>query len=649
MNNVVYSATCTVNILAVNGYCYVVNTYNNKYLTASTDIINGNTNVIVQDYLTNKSPRQMWHITQLQNGNYSYKPMSDESKGMHVYDSASSQSNVDICTIGSTPLSSFQWTMISSTNGYIIRNVQNNYVLDAFSDDNVCVNQNTGLISENWCFVTVDSVKIISSKNYIAVNETYTGLTAQAIYNGNPVSVTWQSSNTSIATINNSGVVTGVAAGEVVITAAYNNLSATLIMSVTIKPISFTPGIIDSGGLYKITNLDSDLSLKASPNNVIQSIFAQSNHVRTDQEQWIKITYIGNGEYTLKLYESNNYISTSSNGDLYYQTLNTFTSTRWYIETFGNSTYEETYFVNKQYKHLYLATNVQNNTGIISCSTTNTHGKWKLTRLDQFKVSGTYDCTFYIKHNKNEMQCLAYIDVASNILPRVFTDLSFTSGPIETHDNNWFICPNCDPNVVNPYNNCDLNCDSTSGCVMCNLKCNLETKCGTTCTNSNCCGSNEHHNKDVANMNNRLITYFAPKENTIFVSWMNRANNTLCSYYNGEHEMVTWYGVVYGRSQYIHMLKSESVSNYSAFYSLVLAHEVTHCMGVGDQYDNEGHDTLIGFKCIMERFDSTLFISMGGIYNYIDFYNNILNETVEPYCESCHTLVDASVVNRFFD
>ena len=99
----------------------------------------------------------------------------------------------------------------------------------------------------------VNTVTVTPNPSSVATSLT-TGLTATLKdANGNTLTgrpVTWQSSNNSIATVNSSGIVTGVSAGSATITATSEGKSGTSALTVTQPPVStvsVTPATVSLG------------------------------------------------------------------------------------------------------------------------------------------------------------------------------------------------------------------------------------------------------------------------------------------------------------------------------------------------------------------------------------------------------------------
>jgi uncharacterized protein YjdB len=97
----------------------------------------------------------------------------------------------------------------------------------------------TATITVNLAPVNTITVQPNPSSVLVAFTTTLTATLKDA--NGNTLTgrtVTWQSSNTSVATVNNSGLVTGVAPGQSTITATSEGKSATSTLSVSLAPVA---------------------------------------------------------------------------------------------------------------------------------------------------------------------------------------------------------------------------------------------------------------------------------------------------------------------------------------------------------------------------------------------------------------------------
>lgn len=103
--------------------------------------------------------------------------------------------------------------------------------------------------------------------------------------------ITWVASDTSIATVSASGVVTGVRAGKTTITASTGNtVHQTFTVYVTIANGVY---YIKQGGLYLGTT-------GRIQENTSASLYAQSTTASSQLSQLWKITYLSNGYYTIR-------------------------------------------------------------------------------------------------------------------------------------------------------------------------------------------------------------------------------------------------------------------------------------------------------------------------------------------------------------
>ena len=65
-----------------------------------------------------------------------------------------------------------------------------------------------------------------------------------------------------------------------------------------------------------------------------------------------------------------------------------------------------------------------------------------------------------------------------------------------------------------------------------------------------------------------------------------------------------------------------------ASMAITLVHEVAHTFGMGDVYDNEGHDVDDGYECVMELIETEYASGY-----YMDLLLNRNGAT--PFCDSC--------------
>ncbi len=180
----------------------------------------------------------------------------------------------DTETLTATASGSVTWSSLNDE----IATVDSNGTITAIGEGTTTITATCGTATAN-CIVTVntptptDYVTLDKSSMTIAVGNTGT-LTANA-----SGSVTWSSSDTSIATVDQTGEVTGIAEGTATITATCGTASATCIVTV-----SNSAPVISANGLYfrKITSTDelSDGKYIIAA-NVSDTCYAMSNSFPT--------------------------------------------------------------------------------------------------------------------------------------------------------------------------------------------------------------------------------------------------------------------------------------------------------------------------------------------------------------------------------
>ena len=131
--------------------------------------------------------------------------------------------------------------------------------------------------------------------NYTPANSSLdvdVGATLALSLSGATGTVTWTSSNTSVATVNSSGVVTGIQVGSATITASIDNtVQKTFKVYVTI-----------ANGIYRIVNT-AGLSLATSGSiaeNTLAKMRARSDSGFEKLYQLWRIMYLGNGYYSIR-------------------------------------------------------------------------------------------------------------------------------------------------------------------------------------------------------------------------------------------------------------------------------------------------------------------------------------------------------------
>ena len=228
--------TCTVTVTLPDGVYALKNSNANLYLGTGGGITAGTSAAVyaqAQYGLTKLS--QLWKIQYMGGGYYSIRPMNKLDMGLHV-----TESNADITAIGTTDALSVvpaanRWTITYTTNGYVFRNQGSTsktlrtadgatspglrVIVGTYSasSDKFCWNLElfTGVLlykeSVMMPYTSAPTVDIeLGDKNSLAK------LDLKVVVSGalnNSQSVTWSSSDTSIATVGSSAV-TGVGRGD---------------------------------------------------------------------------------------------------------------------------------------------------------------------------------------------------------------------------------------------------------------------------------------------------------------------------------------------------------------------------------------------------------------------------------------------------
>ncbi len=162
-----------------------------------------------------------------------------------------------------------------------------------------------GKSSSSTTTATVSSITVAPTTASVAINGQQTFTATALDSSGNSVSgvtFTWASSASNVATINSSGVATGVAAGSTQITAAANSVTssaATLTVAPTVSSVSISPtsATVPVGGTQVFTATAKDAS-----GNVITGVtftwfnsFAGVAQIHTNPDGTMTLTGISPG------------------------------------------------------------------------------------------------------------------------------------------------------------------------------------------------------------------------------------------------------------------------------------------------------------------------------------------------------------------
>lgn len=153
------------------------------------------------------------------------------------------------------------------------------------------------------CTVTVAEVRPCTnlslgktSISFTALEKTHT-LTYTVTPNNTTDTISWKSSNTSVATVNSSGVVTSKAAGTATITATCGSKSATCSVKVTVActSISLNKTLLNFDGVGG----SQTLTISKSPSNTTDTVSWSTSNASVATVSNGKVTAVGDGSCTI--------------------------------------------------------------------------------------------------------------------------------------------------------------------------------------------------------------------------------------------------------------------------------------------------------------------------------------------------------------
>ena len=295
----------SVYVIIENGVYYIKNNATSKYLHVNNSSIAENAGLVVSTKLTSDPARlaQLWRINYLGEGCYSIRPMHKLDMCLQRYGLG-----VAIGTRGTTE----NVSELSALAQWRISGVSSGYKLDSrsYTGNYLYVNGTAvslgGTSNNVWSLEKLSSVPsgvlLYNTKNWIAPESTVTFVAA--VYSGSTLNqgVTWTSSNTDVATVNSSGVITGVAAGTSVITVkSMYNTNWSCIFSIHVSAVP--------NGTYFIKNRETDRYLDIEgPSMAGNATIHQWDYYGHDSQKWI-FELKDDGYYTIKSVYSGLYLS----------------------------------------------------------------------------------------------------------------------------------------------------------------------------------------------------------------------------------------------------------------------------------------------------------------------------------------------------
>lgn len=194
----------------------------------------------------------------------------------------------------------------------------------------------------------------------------------------------------------------------------------------------------------------------------------------------------------------------------------------------------------------------------------------------------------------------------------------------------------------------------------------------TPCNSTQGCGGFTSHHRDIGSIANslnawRTRTYGTDNENMgqIVVLWTDYEEGAYCYYHYDEdrdayvHEECSYLAVVYDHRPVIHIMDiATSNSNHKiAHMGILLAHELVHCIGLDDVYDDDSPNHLSDgtMTCMMDYFVDQRIQNGSIVYPALEFRNRIVANYETAFCDVCAVSIEnllfewIETYNYYFD
>ncbi len=325
VNGTVYTASCTVYTVMKDGVYYIQNENSGYYL----HVEDGKTKLYTDvqqysKYAENVSElykiRQLWKVKHLGNGKYSIRPMHKLTMGL-AFDATNNNVSLYYCNTADTisQVTNYaHWTIDYSPSGYILRRDGYQKYTMKIKDSStaigatVVVGQDDNNKNCRWNLQRLDSppagVVFYNTANdaiihnipikYTAIEESRRCESMDilaVVYSEESIlqNVEWISSNSSIATVNTKGEITGISEGSATITARRYLNGSYKSASYTVK----VTGI--SNGVYYIQNRASGRYADIKEQAMSQgTVIHQWDFHGYGTQQWV-INHMGDGYYSI--------------------------------------------------------------------------------------------------------------------------------------------------------------------------------------------------------------------------------------------------------------------------------------------------------------------------------------------------------------
>ncbi len=358
-------AECTVYVYTPDGVYYIKNYNSGRYLSMSSNI---EENYDAYQYSMFSGPdtnkiRQMWYIHHLGSGKYTIRPYYRRSRYLYAYGTA-----VKTCE-SSTTTNAMKWQLEWISGSYIIKNCQNSNNTMRIENGSTAEGANAVVgyynSSSRWVLTKVssppsgvylydrvNSCVITTPTKYIDPGTTSSLMNLDLIavpyttYTDNQNMSSWTSSNTSVATVNSNGDVTGVSPGTVTITAkkycgstvGYKTASYTLI----VNTLSSGEYFIENRHYEEFVQIDDNDAPSYNNNGGIIEIWPFDGG---EYQKWV-FTHVGDGYYKISSKKNGFAITvpqgneTTDNVDLILSPYTGLDRQKWTIELTSHGSYK---------------------------------------------------------------------------------------------------------------------------------------------------------------------------------------------------------------------------------------------------------------------------------------------------------------------
>ena len=281
-----------------------------------------------------------WYFEHQGSNQYLIRNMGDYSKALSVSGSdvsLAATSTASLWTLRASNYGGYQLICTSNTANDLLSVISSpeyqthpTYPAYHYNTVDVCVGTIADMAFDSWSITSVNIDGLYFEKNssgklYDTFNQTYhissssvtlssMGYTVKAISSANgittPSSITWSSSNSSVATVNSSGTVTLVNGGQTTITATatVNGASKSASYTLTVKVLYDGTYFLCNVGTTLLDNADRMVLYAGVQNDSASSgntIELQKTEGLTTQE-WV-FAHVGGNEYTIRCKANTSY------------------------------------------------------------------------------------------------------------------------------------------------------------------------------------------------------------------------------------------------------------------------------------------------------------------------------------------------------